>query len=405
MHAPAVILLVLAPSLAACGPSDTSAAGRWHGSIDTLPSGAVTVTNPATGMWDEGGAPWSVELVTRIGSLDEEGPAMLGNVAVIEVDGEGRVWILESQAQELRVFDRDGNHVRTIGRKGQGPGEFNQVNGMAWAPDGHLWVVDPSNNRISVIDTAGSFVESHPTAGGFVIFPWRGGFDDQGFFYTYLPMAGEGFRFGLVKLDAALQPVDTIIPPQSESEGEFFELRSGDGWMRAGVPFTPGLEWQRARNGNIWFALTGEYRLGELTQAGDTLRIITREFDRLPVTAADVDGAIADLEWFTSQGGKIDRSKFPGTKPAIERFFLDDGGNVWVIPVVEGGDRERGDTWDIFDPAGRYLGRLTTPVVINSFPPPVFRRGMIYAVSRDELDVPYVVVLRVDTEGKQNRET
>ncbi len=400
MRSAATIVLVFGSHLAACGPSETSAAGRWRGTIDTLPSGTVAVTNPATGMWDEGGTPWAVEVVKRIGSLEEEGPAMFGNVGSVEADREGRIWVFERQAQELRVFDAGGAYVRTIGRKGQGPGEFNQVNGMAWAPDGNLWVVDPSNNRISVLDTAGTFLESHPTSGGFVIFPWRGGFDDAGSFYTYAPLAGEDVRFALVKFDRALQPVDTILPPRYAGEEPFFELRSGDSWTRAGVPFTPGLEWQLARNGNVWFALTGEYRLGELTQAGDTLRVITREFTRFPVTGADIDSAIADLEWFTSQGGKIDRSKFPGTKPAIERFFLDEAGNIWVIPVVEGGGRERGGTWDIFDPQGRYLGRLTTPVVINSFPPPLFRDGMIYAVTPNELDVPYVVVLRVERTGR-----
>ncbi len=88
----------------------------------------------------------------------------------------------EIQAEELRVFDREGRHVRTIGRKGGGPGEFSQIIGMAWRPDGNLWVVDPSNNRISVIDTAGNFVTSHPTGGSFVMMPWPGGVDSAGYF-------------------------------------------------------------------------------------------------------------------------------------------------------------------------------------------------------------------------------
>ncbi|MEX0690926.1 MAG: hypothetical protein WD043_03695, partial [Gemmatimonadales bacterium] len=53
--------------LAGCGGRDPSAA--WAGSVDTLPSGMVVVTNPAEGVWDETTA-WRVTPVVRIGVLE-----------------------------------------------------------------------------------------------------------------------------------------------------------------------------------------------------------------------------------------------------------------------------------------------------------------------------------------------
>jgi hypothetical protein len=382
-------------SLAGCAAREGGAAGLWEGTMDTLPSGRVAVTNPAEGIWERSGTPWRIEEAVRIGAMDGTGPEMIGAVGTLEVDLSGRIWVLEQQVQELRVFDAAGRHVRTIGRRGGGPGEFNQVIGMAWGPDRNLWVVDPQNNRISVIDTAGVFVRSHPTIGGFVIMPWPGGFDDAGHFYTYVPLPStDRFRMALVKYDSALSPMDTIVTPRWEGPDSFFELRTEGGFMRSGVPFSPGLVWRLAPSGNIWFALTGEYRLFDMTQSGDTLREIARAFEPLPVTEADIDSAIGRLEWFTRQGGKVDRSRFPSVKPALEQFWIADDGTIWVMPVVESAE-ERSRYLDAFDPEGRYLGRILLPFTLSAYPPPVFRRGMLYGVTRDDLEVPYVVAARV----------
>jgi len=48
--------------------------------------------------------------------------------------------------------------------------------------------------------------------------------------------------------------------------------------------------------------------------------------------------------------------------------------------------------WDVFDPIGRYLGVVTTP---GRFDRMVIRGDEIYGRWRDELDVPYVVRLRI----------
>lgn len=65
------------------------------------------VHNDGHGLWAEGEA-WQLTEDLRISSLD---------------------------AKELRVFDDTGRHVRTIGRPGQGPGEFEQPVRVDIGPD------------------------------------------------------------------------------------------------------------------------------------------------------------------------------------------------------------------------------------------------------------------------------
>lgn len=387
------------------GCAETRPGSEWTGTLDTLPGGLVRISNPEVGLWDAE-TQWHVVEEVRLGAMDGEGPEVFGQITDLAVDGDGRIYVFEGQAQELRVFDRAGQHVRTIGRKGGGPGEFAQVIGMDWSPEGNLWLIDPRNNRISVLDTAGTFLTSHTALGGIVVMPWPGGFDTAGRFYTYGldPETTEGFGLVLVRFGDDMQPIDSTVPPRWQGEDNFFEARSEHGYVRASVPYSPSVTWRLARSGNIWFALTGEYEIYERTFEGDTLRMISRDFEQLPVTNDDIDAAIEDMDWFTRQGGRVDRSKFPDVKPAVETFFVSDGGFIWALPVMPGEEDER-RALDVFDPNGRYLGRVQLPFRLQTNPAPVFFGTLMYAVTLDELDVPYIVRVRIGTSDSRDTGT
>lgn len=388
----AAILLVL--GLIGCAAEEP--ASGWNGTVDTLASGHVIVRNSDIPIWGPGEA-WSVREELRIGTLDGTGPDMFGDVIDFEVDAYGRFWVFEGQARELRVFEGDGRFVRTVGRQGEGPGEFNRVIGMDWGPDGHLWLADPANNRLSVVDTTGAFVASHPTIGGVVVRPWPGGFDDSGHFYTYgIDTASEDEMIALVmvRYGRDLQPIDSVAPPAFPGREELFELRSENHWMIAGVPFSPNLEWRLGRDATYWAGLTGEYRIYQLAWGGDTLRTILRDYDPLPVTAEDRNRAREDLQWFVDAGGRPDWSRVPSVKPAFEEFVLDDEDRLWVQLVADGD--EAGRRFDVFDAEGRFLGGLLTPFSVRFYPVPIIRDGYIYSVTEDELEVPFVVRGRIE---------
>ncbi len=385
-----VVLAVLATI--GCEPRAREAEAMWKGSVDTLATGKIIVHNTDDPIWPEG-REWRVIEELRIGTVEGAGPDLFGAITWLELDPLGRIWVLEGQAQEVRVFEADGSHVRTIGRKGGGPGEFAQALHIQLGPDGHMWVADPQNNRFSVIDTAGVFVEGKRAPGGFTIQPWPGGFDAAGFYYSPVPRFGQDdpFRLGLVRLDAGFEPVDTLVTP-SLLEPERFELRTEDRYAAMGVPFTGSFRWRLAPSGRFWGLFTADYRLVELSPDGDTLRTITRDFSPVPVTGADREDAREELEWFIQEGGKVDWSRIPDTKPAAEDFYLDDRGNVWVLPVMP-----RDQEWralDVFDPEGRYLGRVELPFPLHGRP--VIRGDVLLAVTQDELEVPYVVRARIE---------
>lgn len=390
---PVLTLLVPILVLQGCGGDAAGSAG-WGGTVDTLPGGAPVVSNPAAGVWDSAST-WRLTEEVRIGSLEGDGPEVFGSVAGLAVDDLGRIHVLDRQAKEVRVFGPDGAHVRTFGREGEGPGELGDPIGLVRGPEGRLWVVDPSNNRYSVFDTAGVYVTSHRRQLGGYGVPWNGGFDDRGRLLEGTVASGEdGLRRIFVRFDTAFSTADTLeIPPY---EGESFDLERENSYMSAAVPYTGSRVTTLDPRGTVWTGVNEDYAFAHVSLANDTMRVVRKDFEPARVTSEDREEALERLDWFRNQGGEVDPSRIPDTKPAYRWLAVEPDGHVWVAPVVE--DADVGSMLDVFDPEGRYLGRVDVPVSLAGSAL-VFRNDRIYGLATDELDVTYVVRLRVEREA------
>ncbi len=371
----------------ACGAADPDATAVG---VDTLPSGAIQVRNPAEGAWEEG-AEWRIVEEVRIGSVEAEGPELFDQIADLVVDDHGRIHVLDRGAKEIRVFDAEGEHVRTYGRSGAGPGELGNPIGMI-SGGAEIRVVDPGNARYAVFDTSGAFVETVPRRVGGSSVPWRGGLDEDGRLWEVSSTFGEnGPRRVVLRLDEAWAPRDTFFLPDVEEEA--FVLERGRSRMSVGVPFTPSLFFDIAPSGrHVWVGYSAEYRLAKTTLEGDTLLVVEREHEPAPVTDEDLERELERLERFTRQGGKVDRGRIPDAKPPFAWLFATPDGGVWVgqepdsYPPVD-------SRFDVFDSLGRYQGRIDSPLLPW---PPLFRGDLVYGLDRDTLGVTYVVRTRIE---------
>jgi hypothetical protein len=393
------LALLAAGLLAAC---DASPAPTWTATVDTLANGAVVVRSPESGRWTVE-RPWTTELDLRIGSLDGDGPDVFGRVAALEVDDAGRIYVLDSQAAEVRVFDREGTVVRVLGGRGAGPGELGNAMGLAWGPDGHLWVVDSRNARYTAFDTAGAFIAAQRRRTSGAVMPWPGGLDPEG---RVLDVAlardpAGGIRTTILHVHPDFLSADTVRLPEFEAErfAATVATPSGQAYYEAPVPFTPALVWHFDRRGYLWHAATAPYRIVKGTLAGDTIRITERDYTAEPVSAADRAGALDRLRPMTDLGISVDPGRVPAEKPAFEAFFVDDDGYLYVEPprAYPGEDEPAVmAALDVFDPDGYYLGRLDLALPLFAFTTPVVRGGAIYGVHLDEMHVASVVRLRLD---------
>jgi len=79
-----------------------------------------------------------------------------GELFVLQGHGKGESLVLK--------FDRDGNFIKTWGKKGRGPGEFDLPHSLVFDAQGLLYIADRNNARIQVLDVDGAFVREskHP---------------------------------------------------------------------------------------------------------------------------------------------------------------------------------------------------------------------------------------------------
>jgi hypothetical protein len=370
---------------------------EWTGTIDTLSSGTIMVRNPDHGLWDSASA-WRLVETLRLGSVDS-GPSAFGIIAALAVDASGHIYVLDRQAQDVRVFDSTGRYLRTIGRKGGGPGEFQEANGLAIDPAGQLWVIDPWARRYSVFDSAGRLVGTHPREVQDFSWVWKGGFAAGALWDSWRASSTADptpQRTGFFRFDSIAGYTDSLLlPPFSE---DHYDLVSDRGvamrsWM---VPFAA---WEIAafdERGFVWRAVTDQYRIAQFSLGGDTVRLVTRDYDPLPVTREERERALAGA-FDSAERAQVrpDPGRIPDHKPALIDVLVDDRGDLWVVPLGEGEGRGLG--LDVFDAEGRYLGKVETPMTgWMVVPRAVIRGDALYCVERDSLDVPYVVRLRIE---------
>jgi hypothetical protein len=111
-----------------------------------------------------------MELVTDlvIGTADGDDTEIFGKVADIAVDTRGRIYVLDSGYDRVQSYDSSGRYIQTIGRDGEGPGEFSRPTAIAVDKSNSLYVADRS--CVSVFDADGTYVDKirHELVGGVV---------------------------------------------------------------------------------------------------------------------------------------------------------------------------------------------------------------------------------------------
>ena len=90
--------------------------------------------------------------VRTIGSKGR-GNGQFMHASGIAVDSEGNVAVFDNCNARVQVFRlSDGAHIRTIGSKGSGNGQFGVGDGgVAFDSEGNLVVADPGNHRVQVL--------------------------------------------------------------------------------------------------------------------------------------------------------------------------------------------------------------------------------------------------------------
>ena len=131
----ATALAALALALVIALPAGSA---TWDGSEETR-DGVLHVLNPAAPL--EAPETIAPEELWRLGGDDEDEDVIFGVLTSIATDSEGNVYLLDMQLSQVYVYSSDGEYLNTIGREGEGPGEFRRAGDMFIAPDGNVAVM------------------------------------------------------------------------------------------------------------------------------------------------------------------------------------------------------------------------------------------------------------------------
>jgi hypothetical protein len=338
---------------------------------------------------------WSFALLTRIGAVDA-GPEAFGRIRSVVADSEGRIYVADNMASEVRVFGPDGSYVLTIGRRGGGPGEFGDLYSLAWLGD-ELAAMDPSNARIGRFSRQGTWIDGirHYPITGPGTFIRLHPLADQGF---YAPVIAAGHsRLPFVRITPT-GPADTIPAPTPPEGVRTYGVRCDrpDGGIQfISIPEAPATLFSYPPpGGQIAVAWSQEYRIARIGPNGDTVSVVHREHDPVPYPDSLWQVALEPYERMREQfpGSRCEPAapERPASRAAIRDLLFDDTGRMWVEAATE-----TGLVWEVFAQSGSLIARFAAPERATSVPAYV-RGDKLYQVEVDEDGVQYVAVYRLE---------
>ena len=293
------------------------------------------------------GAPKGVRLVHEltIGSENDTDETMIFTIRAVQAGAGGEVYVLDGKIGQVKIYGPDGRHLRTIGKKGQGPGELQSPSRMVLTPDGNLCFLDSGNNRISVYSPEGVCLKETPFTGWR---PFRFLPDSRGFGYGDVLDFEGGVKDILIKLDAKLNKAATIAtlvvaenPSEQTLPVEMYRL-----------------VYQVDRQDRLIWASTGAYELNVVDADGKAVRKIERAHDKKSYSRADKDRLIKEYFDGKTPPPGLD-PYFPPTKPVLFYFLFDDEGRIYVRTYET--DDQGQFFYDILDGEGRFFARFSLP--------------------------------------------
>lgn len=340
---------------------------EWEGEI-FIEDGVTVVKNPKEPLYRGEILNLTEELVIT-GGPEEFPEAMFLNITGLDVGIDGTIYVLDSKAANIKVFDATGEFSRTIGRRGGGPGEFGSPTKIILSPKQEIVVVDLARRAIHFLSTQGNYLKMLPM--NYVFFLGPEFFSDGTMIASYARM-GDDFSLLLCRMDEKFQPELTYanLPMERLPKVHIFLYR-----------FVDDLRWHvTTKNEIIWGSLTSpEYVLNILDRDGKQIRRITKAYDPISLTSDEYQKLMK--EWF---GGEPQSQRFqfivPDHFPPFLTFLIDDEGRIFVKRFESTAHSDR-HLIEIFNGEGKYIGDF---IISKNVLPAVIKAGKMYAIVEDE---------------------
>lgn len=398
--------------IAACAGGDSSSSA-----FSVSDSAGVRMVHNGGGA----GPATGVTEILRIGVVDGDEAYQFDRVRAIAVANDGTLFVGNDGSGTVRVFTAHGDFVRSIGRRGRGPGELAGIEHVALLGDTAVAVARSADRQGVVFTRTGDllYVPAAPTsdAVGYVFGAGPDGWIERATRFRFpgegAPMAEAGAD---VYITGYLWPLDPETGPDTVGAVELKVFRTVVDPVQGPsmIPFGPYPSEGMDGAGRYLITRSADYRI-ERYAHGRLTDVITRDVAPVPLGDDVLEQLRAQIR--TGEGTQpaefIERQERsleylwsfnPPHLPPVSRILVATDGSFWVErrdhldPLVwrksytEPGLEEGRPRWDRYDDEGRFLDQVELPEHFAAF---AIRGNEVTGVLRDELDVEYVVVLRV----------
>lgn len=300
----------------------------------------------------------------RRGGPDDE--LFFGNIARIERDDAGNIYILDTQQCEVTVLTAEGEFVRTLGRSGEGPGELYRPTDFYLRSGGGVGLMQQFPGKVVLVDgdgvPAGSFTISSsagPASNFMALVDSRSG--DGRVVIAGIEMA---FDAGLTKQSYFLSAVNAAGTRQvnylsKENTINFADFVGSEEVMDF---VWWGQRWTLATDGQVLANPDrNRYQIQRFSSDGTLVGVIERVYDRW--VRGDTERAEAERVLRAALNGypvPPRTLEIEDADPDISAIYSRKDDSIWVR--TSRGDRPKDDhtfaILDVFDPEGHFTHEI-----------------------------------------------
>jgi hypothetical protein len=399
--------------LAGCG----AAADAPHRMLVTDSAG-VRMVQLMDVSFHAGGPEWRVSdrpdvIIGRVSGAREY---LLDQVMAVERLSDGRWVLADMGSSQVRYYDARGRHLQSVGRRGEGPGEFRQIMRMSRLA-GDTLVVDDAHVRLQILDESGRLVAATPPTGSISAARTQpvAAFRDGELVAMSTPAAAWGqpevrelfVTYHRARMRSSAAGAAELMAGDTIGTWMFIRLSPGPRGPRLMQFHQPPQVGVASDALVVADAMSYEVRI---YQRDGSLRSVTRfDWPRREISPADMDRAREAYVALGAERGPVPEPlrqqraedarsfEFASHMPAFAALLIDSDDHIWLREYVP--NEATVGTWDatrapvetsrwiVLRPDGGLAARVTLP---GRFRPTVIGEDFVAGLYRDEMDVEYV---------------
>lgn len=325
-----------------------------------------------------------------IGQAEGSENYMFGENIAFNTDRAGNFFVTDWDRKRIQKYDPSGKYLLTMGKPGQGPGEFQTLSLTRFIKNEEMYVTDIVPRQISYFDKNRRFLKKVTLPGivedAYLIY--------QGKYVATLSkqtLSGQQMGFEItdglfdenLKLIVAFHSTTMALKPPGGTDADAMVKFTAN--LLSTMAFQPAAHHLVSKDELIYSGFSEKYEIQVYAADGRKLRTIARDYDPIKVGEKDkayfVENIVERMARLSAGTNAKEVAKlidYPKLKPAYSSFVLIENG--WLLVCVEFIQNEY-TLFDLFNDKGTYIGQFKAKIAPDGL---FFNNGKAYNIATED---------------------